>query len=44
MNVAARFTDFVGERVARAAEQARETLSTKPAPTAGGSEPDRPDP
>ena len=38
-----RFMDFVGESIARAAEQVREILSTKPAPTAGGSEPGRPD-
>ncbi|MFJ9946766.1 helix-turn-helix domain-containing protein [Kitasatospora sp. NPDC091207] len=32
----ARFVDFVGESMARAAEQAREILSTKPAPPSGG--------
>jgi len=32
----ARFLDFVGESITRAAEQAREILSTKPDATAGG--------
>ncbi|MEV7526394.1 helix-turn-helix domain-containing protein [Streptomyces sp. NPDC091371] len=32
----ARFLDFVGESIARAAEQAREILHTMPEPTAGG--------
>ncbi|MEU7058333.1 helix-turn-helix domain-containing protein [Streptomyces sp. NPDC046197] len=33
----ARFVDFVGESIARAAEQAREILYTKPETTSGGS-------
>ncbi|MFG2053740.1 helix-turn-helix domain-containing protein [Micromonospora sp. NPDC048930] len=42
----ARFVDFVGESIARAAEQAREILYTKPEATSGGtaaptSDPDR---
>ncbi|MGS2615759.1 helix-turn-helix domain-containing protein [Micromonospora sp. LZ34] len=32
----ARFVDFVGESITRAAEQAREILSTKPGSTSGG--------
>jgi hypothetical protein len=40
---AARFLDFVGESLARAAEQAREVLSPKAATTSGGAAEPRPD-
>ncbi|WP_030175984.1 helix-turn-helix domain-containing protein [Streptomyces sp. NRRL S-813] len=39
----ARFVDFVGESIARAAEQAREILHTKPETTSGGTATPRPD-
>ncbi|MFI6688316.1 helix-turn-helix domain-containing protein [Streptomyces sp. NPDC050485] len=39
----ARFVDFVGEGIARAAEQAREVLFTKPETTSGGAATSSPD-